>query len=169
MIVPFKDWGGSLFMGEFLAQYWLEFFLGLIAMSITFAVKSHAKWTSQKKKEEQVTLIKDIVKEVKEELSAESQRLKQQSDEADFCIEEEIGVLRQDFEVLKKGILSIQKRDFKRLCEDLLKPGHNLTLEEYRQCCDEHDVYNRLGGNSDGDTLFELVRKKAEVLFTQEK
>ena len=116
-----------------------------------------------------MALIKDIVKEVKEELSAESLRLKQQSDEADFCIEEEIGVLRQEFDVLKKGILSIQKRDFKKLCEDLLKPGHNLTLEEYRQCCDEHDVYNRLGGNSDGDALFELVRKKAEVLLTQEK
>ena len=41
-------------MGEFLAQYWLEFLLGLIATGITFFIKSHIKWTSQKKKEEQV-------------------------------------------------------------------------------------------------------------------
>ena len=154
-------------MGEFLTQYWLEFFLGLVAMSITFAVKSHAKWTAQKKKEEQVALIKDVVKEVKEELSAESQRLKQESDAADFCIEEEIGILKQEFDIIKKGVLSVQKRDFKKMCKELLEPDHKLTLEEYRICNDEHDIYNRLGGNSDGDTLFELVQKKAESLFTQ--
>ena len=55
-------------MGEFLAQYWLEFLLGLIGMGITFVVKSHLKWTSQKKKEEQVEVVE--TQEMKEKFQA---------------------------------------------------------------------------------------------------
>ena len=153
-------------MGEFLAQYWLEFLLGLIGMGITFVIKSHLKWTSQKKKEEQVNMIKEIVKEVKEELIEENNKIRKETEEADFCMEEEIGLLNQQFDVLKRGILSIQKRDFTRMCLELLDPKHELTLEEYRQCSDEHEVYNRLGGNHDGDRLFALVQKRAENLFS---
>lgn len=156
-------------MGEFLAQYWFEFFLGIIGMGITFGIKKHANWTAQKRKEDQVNMIKEVVKEVKEELLVENQKLKKEQEEADFCIEEEIGVLTKEFEILKRGILSIQKRDFKKLCEELLKPSHELTLEEYRHCCDEHDVYNHLGGNSDGDVMFDLVKKKAEKILTKDE
>ena len=155
-------------MVEFLAKYWLEFLLGLIATGITFFIKSHIKWASQKKKEEQVNMIKEIVKEVKEELKEENKKIKKETEEADFCIEEEIGILTQQFDVLKRGILSIQKKDFTNMCLELLDQNHDLTLEEYRQCSEEHEVYNRLGGNHDGDRLFALVQKKAENLFSKD-
>lgn len=153
-------------MGEFLAEYWLTFLLGLIAAGLTYVIKSHLKWTSKKKKEEQVNLIKEIVKEVKEELVEENKRLKKEIEETDFCMEEEVGLLNQQFDILKKGILSIHKRDFIRMCSELLDPEHELTLDEYRQCSDEHEVYNHLGGNHDGDRLFSLIQKKAEHLFS---
>ena len=155
-------------MGAFLAKYWLEFVLGLIAMGITFAVKSHFSWALKKRKEEQKQLVEEIVNQMKEEVIAEGRKLKTASDEADFSIEEEIGMLNQDFNLLKKGILSIQGRQFKEFCTRLLSSDHELTLDEYRQCSDEHEVYNCLGGNHDGDRLFALVQKKAENLFSKD-
>ena len=125
-------------MVAFLAKYWLEFVLGLIAMGLTFVIKSHFSWTLKKRKEEQKQLI------------------------------EEIGMLNQDFNLLKKGILSIQGRQFKEFCTRLLSSDHELTLDEYRQCSDEHEVYNCLGGNHDGDRLFSLIQKKAENLFSKD-
>lgn len=155
-------------MGAFLAQYWLEFVLGLIAMGLTFGIKAHFTWTIKKRKEEQKQLIEEITNRMKTELMAEGQRLKSESEAADFNIEEEIGMLVQDFNLLKKGMLSIQGRQFKEFCARLLDQDHDLILEEYRQCCIEHDVYNGLGGNHDGDNLFHLVEKKAENFLTRD-
>lgn len=155
-------------MGEFLAKYWFEFVLGLIAMGFTFIIKSHFSWTLKKIKEEQEQSIEEIASKMKEEVIEEGKKFKTASEEADFCIEEEIGILNQDFNLLKRGILSIQGKQFKEFCTRLLSSDHELTLDEYRQCSDEHEVYNCLGGNHDGDRLFALVQKKAENLFSKD-
>lgn len=39
---------------------------------------------------------------------------------------------------------------------------HTITIEEYQQINEDHEAYHALGGNHNGDALFDLVRKKAE-------
>jgi hypothetical protein len=44
----------------------------------------------------------------------------------------------------------------------LLEEGHEITIEEFKDLDKDHDVYNALGGNHNGDHLYDLVKKKVE-------
>jgi hypothetical protein len=63
-------------------------------------------------------------------------------------------------ETLKDGILSIQGRNFKTDCRLLLQKDHVITQEEWESISVAHDIYNSLGGNHDGDRLYEDVETK---------
>lgn len=80
--------------------------------------------------------------------------------EEDQKIHQEINGLKDDFKIMKGGILSIQGRDFKADCRALLQPDHIITLNEYEAIIEEHDVYKSLGGNHEGDALFNMVEQK---------
>ncbi len=71
--------------------------------------------------------------------------------------------LKEKIDTLQDGILSIQGRDFKADCRSLLQPDHEITLDEYEQIIEEHEVYNNLGGNHKGDELFDLVTHKFDA------
>lgn len=75
---------------------------------------------------------------------------------------EDMCQLAQSTEAIKDGVLSIQGKEFKQECRDLLQPDHEITIEEYEQFEKDHDAYNSLGGNHEGDHLYELVKKKVE-------
>lgn len=68
--------------------------------------------------------------------------------------------------VFKQGLLSVQGHQFRKKCKELLAETHELTLDEYTQLIADHDAYNALGGNHEGDRLFNLVEKKAEKHLT---
>lgn len=78
----------------------------------------------------------------------------------DKLIHQEIDELKDDFKIMKGGILSIQGRDFKADCRILLQPDHEITLNEYEALIEEHEVYKSLGGNHEGDALFNMVQQK---------
>ena len=80
--------------------------------------------------------------------------------EEDNRLHAEIDGLRDDFKIIKGGILSIQGRDFKADCRMLLQPEHMITLNEFEAIIEEHEVYKSLGGNHEGDALFTLVEQK---------
>lgn len=142
-------------MLTFLAQYWLTFLFGLITTGLAIACKKiyslyKSEKAHQKTKEQKefYNSLEDLIdKGRKESLDGDK-------------------VLKEDIEVLKSGLLSIQKRHFKQQCYELLKDGHKITLEEFQALMEDHDIYNALGGNHDGDTLFEMVRKKATYNIT---
>lgn len=73
--------------------------------------------------------------------------------EADKRIEESI-------DKMQDGMLSIQGRNFKNDCHKLLKPDHTIYVKEYEQILSDHIVYNKLGGNHEGDELFAMVKAK---------
>ena len=66
-------------------------------------------------------------------------------------------------------MLSLQGRTFKNNCRRLLDLDHEITLEEYEEISKDHEAYNSLGGNHNGDELFLLVRKKVEDSWTKDK
>ena len=61
---------------------------------------------------------------------------------------------------MQDGMLAIQGRNFKNDCHKLLKPDHVIFYKEYEQLVADHAVYNKLGGNHEGDELFEMVKAK---------
>ena len=64
--------------------------------------------------------------------------------------------------VIKDGLLSVQGDMFKNKCETLLQEDYKISIEEYEQLTLDHDAYNNLGGNHEGDQLFELVEEKVK-------
>lgn len=78
----------------------------------------------------------------------------------DERLHNEIDGLKDDFKIIKGGILSIQGRDFKADCRVLLQPEHIISLNEFEAIIEAHEVYKSLGGNHEGDALFTLVEQK---------
>lgn len=137
-------------MLEIIAKYWLNFLLSAIAGGLTFVCKKiwnmyKNEKNHQKTKEQQEFYqgIQDTIKEV---------GLESKKGDA---------VLQDQITILKGGILSIQRKNFKQECKELLREGHEITLEEFQAIDEDHEIYHSLGGNHDGDTLFEMVKRKA--------
>ena len=68
--------------------------------------------------------------------------------------------IHQEIDVIKNGMLSVEGRAFKSDCRKLLEDGHIITLNEYENILAEHIIYNKLGGNHEGDGLFSMVVAK---------
>lgn len=61
---------------------------------------------------------------------------------------------------LQEGVLSIQGQNFKYECQKFLDRKEPISLLEYEALMSQHNIYNHLGGNHDGDSMFELVTLK---------
>lgn len=68
--------------------------------------------------------------------------------------------IEHSINVMQNGVLSMQGRNFKNDCKKLLETGHNITLQEYETLLQDHTIYNKLGGNHEGDALFSMVEAK---------
>lgn len=69
-------------------------------------------------------------------------------------------VSRNYRDLYQKGLLYILRRSYFEDCEALLNPEHHITFEEFRSISEDHDLYNQLGGNHQGDILFEAIEDK---------
>lgn len=154
-------------MLDIIVKYWLEFALGLIAAGLGIACKKiYALYTSEKntkKTKERENLMDDMKAmmtscqlEVLNKVGEREQMLQ----EEDRKIKENLESLTNSVVVLKDGILSLQGREFRQDCRDLLKEDHVITISEYETLVREHQVYNSLGGNHRGDALFHAAEQK---------
>ncbi len=73
---------------------------------------------------------------------------------------EEDKKIYKNLQTLKDGMLSIQGVAFKEECNKLLHQAAPITYDQFTRILNEHNVYNSLGGNHDGDLLFEMVEVK---------
>ena len=69
--------------------------------------------------------------------------------------------IKKDIGTLQEGILSIQGKQFRELCKELLKKDY-ISVEEYDEFEEEYAVYKSLGGNHKGDALHERVVRKCD-------
>ena len=69
-------------------------------------------------------------------------------------------MIHEEIDGLRDGMLSMQGRNFKNDCHKLLQEDHAITAIEYEQALADHIVYNKLGGNHEGDSLFSMVETK---------
>lgn len=138
-------------MLEFVAHYWLQILFGLIVSVVAACNKKIRMWYSTHKEKEQDQFKHSIVEGIKPML----EELAERSDENDK-------VMKQQMEELRAGVLSVQGDAFKEKCRMLIHSEEPITLEQFEQLNRDHDAYNGLGGNHDGDALFDLVKKKYE-------
>ena len=148
-------------MVEFIVKYWIEWLLGLVVAALSIACKKIYKLykgekAHQKTKEQKEFYagLEKLIQEGNEASQKADEEIKKEMSDMRENITEEIGTIRT-------GVLSIQGEKFKALCHDLLNPDHLISQEEYEDCMHEHQVYNSLGGNHDGDAIFKVVVEKS--------
>ena len=66
----------------------------------------------------------------------------------------------QSTEAVKSGTLALWRKTYFNDARLLLEKDHIITDEEYVKISVEHVVYNRLGGNHEGDQYFESITRK---------
>lgn len=150
-------------MADFIIRYWVQWACGLCAVGITFIVKNYIHMCLAQFQREQETLKQDIIDTVKEELQAQREQL----DTTDVELHQAINDIKNNMNSVVKGVLNVQRKPFMDECRRLLESDHEITIEEYELVCEDHQAYNALGGNHDGDTLFNLVKVKYEAQLTK--
>ena len=164
-------------MLEFLAQYWLEFALGIITAGLAGLARYF--WSLFKKhlKDTLTNEISSMTTQLQKTMEANDNKLTNQIDHLGEKIGEleekaiktantEKGLdngldkLEDDLKALKKGVLSIQKQQFVKTCRKLINQEEPIQLEQFEKITAEHRTYNLLGGNHDGDELYKLVTSK---------
>ena len=75
--------------------------------------------------------------------------------------------IHKTVDVITNGILSIQGKQFRDMCEELLSQDY-VSIEEYEEFEDEYAVYKSLGGNHRGDSLHARVVVKCDKQSNKE-
>lgn len=131
-------------MIEWLATYWLEVLFGLVLGLIA--------WGGKKLIHFYVEEMKRLLKATEDNIWA---KVKEKDEKQD-----------QKMDELRAGLLSIQGRAFKEKCRELLEVEHLITVTELENITKDHEAYKGLGGNHEGDTLFNLILEKAKKDIT---
>lgn len=172
-------------------KYFLNVILGFIVTGCTFLVKKYIRLSKEERIKEEKELIKSVQSEndkVIEELRQKCDNIEEQmhtkcnemnnsmqeaileekneSKEDDAILQQQIEHSEQELKYLKAGLLSMQGKQFKENCRKLLEDEHVITFEEWEEIDADHEAYNGLGGNHNGDYLYELVKKKVEHSLT---
>lgn len=156
-------------MLDFVIKYWLEVAFGLICGALAWFVKKYMKLYNESKNAHEASIISTI----KEEMDNQYQKTQSQIDNSYQRLEDKINdfvqqsetedeKIYQKIENLQGGMLSLQGQQFKNSCHKLLDKKEPITFLEYDKLMIEHKIYNKLGGNHDGDELFHLVSLKYE-------
>lgn len=132
-------------MLEWLAKYWLEVVFGLILALLAWGGKKLIYFYIQE--------MKRMLQETESKILAKIQAKDEEQD--------------QKMDELRAGLLSVQGRGFKENCHKLLSIDHKIDVEELENITKDHDAYKGLGGNHEGDMLFNLVIEKAKKDITQ--
>ena len=182
-------------IGSIVLKYWVEFLLASVVGIVGFFGKRYLKLEREERKREQTEFFEKLAKNIQKEntnminsLSNKYNELEHEVEDQyteittevskamvagrdeskadDEILQKQISNLSNEMKSLKKGLLSIQGKEFRANCRKLLEDGHEITLDEWEEIDADHEAYNGLGGNHKGDHLYELVKKKAENTLT---
>lgn len=164
---------------EWLGKYWLEWLCGLIATGVIFFAKRYIsmekknaeeKWKNKEKNmcnkiisnfDEKISEIKTISNDKESQFYESVQIVQNNLDKSNKIIFGDLSNLHNEVNIIESGILSIQGKQFREMCEDLLKQDY-ITVEEYEEFEEEYAVYKGLGGNHRGDSLHARVVAKVD-------
>ena len=143
-------------MLDFIVTYWLEFLFGLIAAAVTFLIKQYYSLQKKVRSQQRDNFEEEIIEAINNPLKKEQEKTNKEIASA----KEEILKVHKSTDILKTGLLNVQRKNFMEFCYLLLEPDHIITKEEYEDIEEDHEVYNALDGNHKGDELFRVVSEK---------
>lgn len=143
-------------MIEFVIKYWVQWLFGVIALALAGFCKKYRSLYQSEKNHQKTKEQQEFYDGLKEAIR-ESYKLSQDDDAK---LQQQIDDMGASLAAIKQGLLSIQRKSFKNQCAALLDESHHITFEEFEDVTDEHKTYNALGGNHDGDTMYDLVVEK---------
>ena len=144
---------------EWLGKYWLEWLCGLVATGALFFAKHYIKIQRQVNEEKWKDKEKNMCGKIITTLEDRIQGVEDKSATEDVIIHKELDEIHSEVDTVESGILSIQGKQFRDMCEVLLQQDH-ISVDEYQEFEEEYSVYKKLGGNHRGDALHERVVAK---------
>lgn len=147
-------------MLAFIVKYWAEFLLGVVAAGATAVAKYFYNLYKKEKENVKQEEFEEWKEDIVTEMTGLIENKHKQSDEVDGRIINQLAEITNVIETLRDGMLSIQGKQFKQECRELLQPDCEITIDEWTRLNKEHDVYNSLNGNHEGDLLFNDVEIK---------
>ena len=146
---------------EWLGKYWLEWLCGLVATGALFFAKHYIKIQRQVNEEKWKDKEKNMCGKIITTLEDRIQGVEDKSATEDVIIHNELDEIHSEVDAIESGILSVQGKQFREMCEDLLKQDY-ITVERYEEFEEEYAVYKGLGGNHRGDSLHARVVAKVD-------
>ena len=143
-------------MIDIIVTYWLEFLFGLIAAAVTFLIKQYYSLQKKVHNQQRNNFEEEIIEAINSSLKKEQEKTNKEIASA----KEEILKVHKSTDILKTGLLNVQRKNFMEFCYFLLEPDHIITKEEYEDIEEDDDVYNALDGNHKGGELFRVVSEK---------
>ena len=153
---------------EWIAKYWINWACMLVAAGIAIFAKHYVKLQKQALEKKWQDKEKNMCGKIICTLEEQIQKVEIQSTEEDQRLHTELEEIHQDVDILESGMLSLQGRQFRDLCEKLLSTGYYITVDEYEEFETEYEVYKKLGGNHRGDALHDRVVDKVNAQIKSE-
>ena len=173
----------------FFAKYWLTFVFGLIGSGVTVLVnKLIARYKRGKEEEDKENLepfkkqILDDVQELKEEVLGIVEEKEEEFEQEELNINNEMKQLHKEIvdshkeiynilessrkvsqgyrDLYQEGLLYNMRKEYFKDCKKLLDPEYVISFDDFSQISADHDLYNRLGGNHQGDIYFKAIEDK---------
>ena len=153
---------------EWIAKYWVNWLCALAAGGIALFAKHYVKLQKQQMEQKWTDKEKNMCGKIICTLEEKIGAVEAQSKNEDVKLHEELDHVHSDLNTINSGILSIQGKQFKDFCRELLEKGHYITVDEYEEFEAEYEVYKGLGGNHRGDALHDRVVDKVQAQMRSE-
>lgn len=170
-------------MWDWIITYWVQVFFGLIAAGFGLLAKKF--WTMYQHEKEhdveanmakcyekvrlEIENVENLVAQQDKDFAAKLNSAYNSARDHDKTLEENLQSISTYIDTLKDGVLSIQGAHFRQQCKAILASNRIISIDEFEQLTYDHKIYNKLGGNHLGDSLFAAVEAKfqAQALTTK--
>lgn len=153
---------------QWIGTHWVEWLFCLIGAGLAFFAKHYVqtqkKLQEEKWKDKEKNMCGKIICTFEEKIG----EVEKKSAAEDNLIHQELDKIHTEVNNIESGILSIQGKQFRELCEQLLEQDY-ITVEEYEDFESEYEVYKSLDGNHKGDALHARVVAKVDKQDNKKK
>lgn len=153
---------------EWIAKYWVNWLCALVAGGVALFAKHYVKLQKKHMEDKWAEKEKNMCGKIICTLEEQIQKVETKSKEEDEQIHGELAEVHKDVESITEGVLSIQGKQFRDYCEELLETGHYITVDEYEEFEADYATYKKLKGNHRGDALHDRVIDKVRAQMKAE-
>ena len=163
-------------LASFIAKYWLEVAFGLVCAAIAWIAKNYIQLLKKDRKSHETEIINTIQEKMDEQYNKTQEQMDSCYKNLNNLIKSQEKEFRKvDQEITEKvlgiqrDVLAIEGAYFRNECRNLLREDHIITANEFNAITVQHTAYNSLGGNHEGDALYEMVEEKHKQHLTKVK